>query len=181
MKDYSLIYHVQKVNKILNLMFLILAIVMLIAGIATRTLIDSIVPLAITFISVLVAFFLRYKKKDNAAAYVLVGSALLQALSLLLTTKDLVANNAAGFLVMLPIGIAALYFNKWLYAVAAIIINLAMFIVQFITPIDDFTSYLFPDILQIIVTVILLFLAKEGGKLIDNAHKKEAQTKDILN
>ncbi|NLX64185.1 MAG: chemotaxis protein [Clostridiaceae bacterium] len=180
MKD-SLIYHVQKINKILSLMFLVLAIVILIAGIATRTVTANIVPLAIIFISVLVAFFLRYKKKDNAAAYVLVVSALLQSLSLMFISKGIVSNNVAGFLVMLPIGFAALYFNKWLYVIVAIIINLAMFIVQFSAPNVDFTSYLFADIFQILVTVILFFLAKEGGKLIENANKKETQTEDTLN
>jgi len=181
MKDYSLGYHVQKVNKFLNLMFLILAVVILITGIATRTVTASIVPLVIIFISVLVAVFLIYKKKDNTAAYVLAASALLQALSLLFAAKDLVSNNLAGLLVILPIGVAALYFNKWLYVVVAVIINLAMFIVQFSTPNNDFKSYLFSDILQILVTVILFFLAKEGGKLIENAYKKEIQTEDILN
>jgi len=181
MKDYSLIYHVQKVNKILNLMFLILAIVMLITGIVARTITANIVPLVIIFISVIVAFFLRYKKKDHAAAYVLAVSALLLALALLLVSNDLVPNNVAGILVMLPLGFAALYFNKWLYAVFAVIINLAMIIVQIIAPNVDFISYLFSDILQIFVTVILFFLTKEGGKLIENVNKKEEQTEGILN
>ena len=181
MKDYTLIYHVQKVNKVLNLVFLILAIAMLIVVIVAGTVTAGIIPLVIIFISVLVAFVLRYIKKDNAATYVLVVSALLFALSLLLISKDLVSNNTAGFLAMLPIGIAALYFNKWLYVVVAIIINLAMFVVQFTTPNVVFTSYLFSDILQILITVILFFVAKEGRKLIENVYSKEAQTKVILN
>jgi len=181
MKDYTLIYHVQKVNKVLNLVFLILAIAMLIVVIVAGTVTAGIIPLVIIFISVLVEFVLRYIKKDNAATYVLVVSALLFALSLLLISKDLVSNNTAGFLAMLPIGIAALYFNKWLYVVVAIIINLAMFIVQFTTPNVVFTAYLFSDILQILVTVILFFVAKEGRKLIENVYSKEAQTEDILN
>lgn len=105
MKENSLVSHIRNVNKILNWVYFILAFVMLIAGIATNTISSSIIALVVTIVSAFVAFYLRHKKKDNAATYVLVASALAQVIPLIP-----VAGGSAFILAMLPISIATLYF-----------------------------------------------------------------------
>jgi methyl-accepting chemotaxis protein len=148
---------------------------MLIAGIATKTIASSIIALLVTIVSAFVALYLRQKKMDTAATYVLVASALAQVIPLLP-----VAEGSAFLLAMLPISIAALYFNKRLYIVVGIIINAAVIIYQLGTPNFDLAANLFSDIFQIIITIVIFFLAKEGGKLILNANQKEAQAKELL-
>lgn len=175
MQENSLMIHIRKVNKILNWVFFILGFVMLIAGIATQTIASSSIPLLVTIVSAFLALFLRNKKKDMAASYVLVASALIQVLPLLP-----MAGSNAFILAMLPICITALYFNKWLFIIIGSIINAAVIILQLVMPGSDIATYLFPDIFQLLITIIIFFLAKEGGKLIHKANEKEAQTKELL-
>lgn len=176
MLENSLMNHVRNVNKILNWVFFALGFVMLIAGIATRTIATSIIPLSVTIVSAFLALFLRHKKKDTAVTYVLVASALIQVLPLLL-----VSGSNAFLLAMLPISIAALYFNKWLIIAVGTIVNVVLIVIQLLTPGTSIEAYLFADVFQILITIIIFILANAGGKLIKKANEKEAQAKQLLN
>lgn len=55
-----------------------------------------------------------------------------------------------------------------------------MIIFQLFTPNFDLVANLFSDIFLIIITIVLFFLAKEGGKLIHNANEKELEAKGFL-
>ncbi len=173
MQENSLMKHVKKVNKILNWVFLILGLVMLIAGIVTRTIASSSIPLSVTIGSAFLALFLRYKEKEMVASYVLVASAILQILPLLQGSNSFV-------LAMLPISITALYLNKWIFIFVGSIINATVIIFQIMMPGSDIAASVFPDVFQVLITLVLFFLVKEGGRLIQNANEKELQTKKLL-
>ncbi len=173
--ENSLLNHVRKVNKILNWVYFILGFVMIIAGIATGTLAVSIIPLLVTLASAFLALFFRRKGKDTAASYVIVISALMQVITIL------VAAGAGAFvLVMLPISVTALYFNKRLFIIVGVIINAAAITLHAITPGMGMEMYLFSDLFQLIITTLIFFLTKEGGKLIQNANEKGTQANQLL-
>jgi methyl-accepting chemotaxis protein len=136
---------------------------------------ESIIPLLITLVSAFLALFLRLKKKDSAASYVIVASALLQVLPLFSMGGD-----SALILAMIPLSITALYLNKWLFIIAGAIINVSLIVMQLTIPGDGIVAYIYSDVCLIIVSAALLLLTKEGGKLIRDAGEKEAQTKKLL-
>ena len=175
MQQNLLLNHVRKVNKILNWVFFVLGFVMLIAGIATRTIASSIIPLTITIVSAFLALFLRHKKKDMAASYVIVVSALAQVLPLL----PMMGSNAF-IMAMLPITVTALYLNKRIFIFVGSIINAVVIILQLVTPGTSIMAYLFPDVFQLLITLVLFLLVKDGGKLIQNASENSEQANKFL-
>ncbi len=175
MLENSLVKHVRKVNKILNWIFFALGFVMLIAGIATHTIASSGISLLVTIASAFLALFLRHKNKDAAASYVLVASAIIQVLPLL----PMMGSNAF-ILAMLPICVTALYFNKWIFIIVGGIINVAVIIVQIVTLDLGMETYLFSDVFQVLITVVLLVLVSAGGKLIQDSSENGAQSKKLL-
>ena len=176
MQDNSLVKHVIRVNKVLNSVFFVLGFVMLIAGIVTRTITSSIIPLLVTILSSFLALYLRYKKKEAAASYVLVASALIQVLPLLSMLGE-----GTFVLAMLPISVAALYLNQWIFIIVGVIINAAIIILHIMTPGLNIEAYLFPDILQALITTVLFILVRTGAKLIQDANENGAQSKKLLN
>ncbi len=175
MQQNSLLNHAKKVNKILNWVFFALGFVMVIAGIATRTIASSSIPLAITIVSAFLALFLRHKKKDIAASYVIVISALAQALPLL----AMMGSNAF-IMAMLPLTVTALYLNKKIFIFVGSIINAVVIILQLVTPGTSIMAYLFADVFQLIITFVLFLLVKDGGKLIQNASENAEQANKFL-
>ncbi|QNU67386.1 chemotaxis protein [Ruminiclostridium herbifermentans] len=175
MLENSLIKHVKNVNKILNWVFFAMSSVMIIVGIATRSISTTIIPFTVTIVSAFLALFLRYKNKETAASYILVASALFLVLPLLIE-----AENSAFLLAMLPISIAALYFNKWIICVVGTIMNTILIIIQLVKPSTNIGATIFADVLQILITIMIFILAKDGGKLIKNANQKEAQANQLL-
>ncbi|ACL74606.1 methyl-accepting chemotaxis protein [Ruminiclostridium cellulolyticum] len=175
MQQNLLLIHVKKVNKILNWVFFALGFVMLIAGIATRTIASSSIPLAITIASAFLALFLRYKKKDMAASYVLVVSALAQVLPLL----PMMGGNAF-ILAMLPITVTALYLNKWIFIFVGSIINAVVIILQIVMPGSNIEAHIFSDVFQLLITLVLFLLVKDGGKLIQGSSENAEQANKLL-
>ena len=175
MQQNLLLNHVRKVNKILNWVFFALGFVMLIAGIATRTIASSIIPLTITIVSAFLALYLRHKKKDMAASYVIVVSALAQALPLLV-----MMGSNAFIMVMLPLTVTALYLNKNIFIFVGSIINAVVIIIQLVTPGTSIMAYLFPDVFQLLITLVLFLLVRDGGKLIQNASENAEQANKFL-
>lgn len=175
MQNNSLEKHVVRVNKILNMLFLGLGLIMLIAGLTTQTNSTSIFSLSVTILSSVLALFLRHKKKEAAASYVLVASALLQVLPIL----PLIGESAL-VLAMLPIVVAALYLNQWIFCIVGVVANAFLVIIHLTTPSSTVDTYLFSDILQVLITVVLFVLVRSGRGLIQNASEKEAHSKMLL-
>ncbi len=173
MQQNSLSNHVRKVNKILNWVFFALGFIMVIASISTRTIASNITPLLITIVSAFLTFILRHKNKDTAASYLLVASAVMQVIPSM-------SGSYAFMVVMLPISITALYFNKWLFIMVGSIINTALIITQLVLSDSSIATNMFTTVILMLITIILFFLTKEGGKLIQNAIESEAQTKKLL-
>lgn len=76
MQEKILFQHVRKINRILNRVLFVFGAVMIIAHIITRNS-NNIVPLWIMMIATFLSLFLMYSKKDVAASYVMVISALM--------------------------------------------------------------------------------------------------------
>lgn len=176
MQDNSLFRHVSRINKVLNWAFFALCFVMLIAGIATKTISESIIPLAVTILSAFLALFLRLKKKETAASYVLVASALLQVLPMLLT----MSGESVYVLAMLPLSVTALYLNQWTFLVVGIIINAVTLIIHFMTQGAATADFLFADILQILITFVLFMLVRTGKRLVLEASDSGEQSRKLL-
>lgn len=175
MQDNSLAKHVARVNKALNIAFFVLASVMLIAGIAMQTIAQSIIPLSITILSSFLALFLRFKKKETLASYVLVASALLQVLPLMPTLGE-----AAFILALLPISVSALYLNQWIFIAVGIIINAVTIIIHIVTPGAGLEVSLFSDFFQVLITVVLFILVRTGAKLVLEANESGVQSNRLL-
>lgn len=175
MQGNSLFKHVSKVNKFLNWVFLVLGFVMLIAGIVTRTIASSSIPLSVTILSAFLALFLRYKKKETVASYVLVSSALIQILPLLPMASD-----SAFILAMIPISVTALYLNKWMFIIVGSITNIAVIITQIVMSSFHIETFLFSNFFQALITIVLFILVKSGEKLIRDANESETQSKKLL-
>lgn len=175
MLENSLVKHVRKVNKTLNWVFFVLGFIMLIAGIVTQTIASSFISLLVTIGSAFVALFLRIKNKDTAASYVLVASALIQVLPLL----PMMGSNAF-ILAMLPISVSALYLNKWIFIIVGSIMNVVVIIVHIASPDFDIGTYIFADVFQVLITIVLFVLVRAGGKLIKDAGENGAQAKNLL-
>jgi len=148
---------------------------MLLAGIITKTIAESIIPLSVTLLSAFVVFFLRYKKKETAASIVLVASAVIQVLPLML-----MPDVSVFVLAILPISVAALYLNKWIFASVGILINIVTIALQLLNPASDMVNNLFADIIQILITIILFLLVRAGAKLIRDANENGVQLKILL-
>ncbi len=133
----------------------------------------NLTPLLITIVSAFLALILRHKNKDTVASYALVASAVMQVIPSM-------SGSYAFMVVMLPISITALYFNKWLFIMVGSIINVALIITQLVMPDSSIATNMFAAVILILITIILFFLTKEGGKLIQNAIENEAQTKKLL-
>lgn len=176
MSENLLMNHVRKVNKILNWVFFALGFVMVIAGIATHTIASSSIPLLVTIISAILALLLRHKKKEMAASYVIVASALIQVIPLL----PMMGGNAF-IMAMLPISVTALYLNKWIFIIVGSIINAAVIILQIVLPGSNIGTYIFADVFQLLITLVLFLLVKDGGKLIQDASENGAQANKLLN
>ncbi|SHJ04392.1 methyl-accepting chemotaxis protein [Thermoclostridium caenicola] len=176
MQDNSLFRHVSRINKVLNGAFFVLGFVMLIAGIATKTISESIIPLAVTILSAFLALFLRLKKKETAASYVLVASALLQVLPMLLT----MSGESVYVLAMLPISVTALYLNQWTFLIVGIILNVVTLIIHFVTQGAATADFLFADILQVLITFVLFMLVRTGKRLILEAGDREEHSRKLL-
>lgn len=175
MQDNSLVKHVSVVNKCLNWFFFTVGFIMLIAGVITKTIATSIIPLSVTIVSAFVAFFLRHKKKETAASIVLVASALIQVLPLMLMVRD-----NAFVLAMLPISVGALYLNTWIFAIVGIITNIFTIILQLSNPTPDMVNALFACIMQVLITIILFLLVRAGAKLIRAANENGVQLSILL-
>lgn len=175
--------HVVRVNKALTIAFLALGIVMLIAGILTQTLVSNIVPLSLTFLSVLLALILMRRGRQTAASCVLVVSVILQVLPFMFMTGQGPQENAAeaGLVVaMLPMSVAALYLNQWIFLAVGIAVNAITVVSQVAIAGFGDVSYLFSDVLQILVTVILFKMVRTGAKLVSEADASSAQSKKLL-
>lgn len=175
MRDNSLSKHVMRVNKVLNWTFFALGFFMLIAGIATKTIASSAISLVITILSAFLALFLRHKKRETVTSYVLVASALVQVIPLLP-----MLGTDAFILAMLPISVAALYFNQLIYIIVGVIINVAVIIVQIALPNFTFAEYVFADVFQVLIILVLFVLVRTGDKLISHASENEMQSKKLL-
>lgn len=173
MQGNALLNHVRKVNKIINWVYFTLGSVMGIISIVTRTFVAaSIIPLSITLVSAFLALYFRRKKKDNAASYILVASALLQVIPLLPDTS-----GSAFICAMIPISITALYLNYIMFIIIGSITNIILIILQFFGP-NSSDAYAFAC--MILITAVLFLLTKNGEKLIRNANKKEAEAKELV-
>lgn len=175
MQNISLEKHVVKVNKLLNTVFFILGFGMLIMGLVTRTISSNIVPLLVTILTSFLALYLRYKKKQTVATYVLVTSALLQVLPLLP-----VVGRDAFVLAMLPIIVAGLYLNQKIFVVMGVITNTLLIILHIVTPDLSIEAYIFSDIFQILITIMLFLLVRSGEKLIKEADENGKQLEKLL-
>lgn len=175
MIENSLTKHIRKINKTINWVFFALGFIMLIIGIATQTIASSGISLLVTIASAFLALFFRHKNKEDAASYVLVASAIIQVLPLL----PMLGLNAS-ILAMLPICIAALYFNKYLFIIVGSIVNIAVIIVHIAFLDLSIDTYLFADLFQILITVVLFILVKAGGKLIQEASENAEQSNVLL-
>lgn len=175
MIENSLTKHIRKINKTINWIFFALGFIMLIIGIATQTIASSGISLLVTIASAFLALFFRHKNKEDAASYVLVASAIIQVLPLL----PMLGLNAS-ILAMLPICIAALYFNKYLFIIVGSIVNIAVIIVHIAFLDLSIDTYLFADLFQILITVVLFILVKAGGKLIQEASENAEQSNVLL-
>lgn len=175
MKNNSLEKHVAKVNKSLNRVFFILSFGMLIMGLATGTISTNIISLIITFLSAFLALYLRHKKKETAATYVLVTSALLQVLPLLP-----IVGSDAFILAMLPVIIAGLYLNQKMFIVIGVITNAFLIIVHIMTPGLAVGDYIFSDVFEILITMMTFMLVRSGAKLIQETDENRKQSEKHL-
>ncbi len=175
MQNNSLAKHVVKVNKALNKVFFILGFGMLIMSLVTGTIASNIVSLSVTIFSAFLALYLRYKKKENVATYVLVTSALLQVLPLLpVTGKD------AVILAMLPVIVAGLYLNSKIFIVVGVITNASLILLHIITPNLNLQDYILPDVFEILITIMIFMLVRSGSKLIQEANEYGKQSEKLL-
>lgn len=176
MDENPILNHTRKVNKVINRVYFALGIVMGIISIITRTfMVSSIVPLSVTILSAFLTLFFRRRQKDTAASYIIVASAFLQVVPLLLT-----ADGSAFISAMIPISITALYFNYWLFAVVGGITNVFLFAVQTIVLKADAVGNLYACACVLLISALLFLLTKNGKTLIQNAGKKEAEAKSLV-
>ncbi len=172
MQEKILFQHVRKINRILNRVLFVFGAVMIIAHIITRNS-NNIVPLWIMMIATFLSLFLMYSKKDVAASYVMVISALMLVIPSM-------TGKFAFILVMIPISISALYLNKRIFLIMGSITNVSMIITQLIISNSDIQSASFSMVNLLLVTSILFFLTKEGEKLIQRGIQNESQTRILL-
>ena len=175
MQDNLLAKHVARVNKILNIVFFILSFGMLIMGFATGTILSNIVPILITLFSAVLALYLRSKKKENRATYVLVISALLQILPLLpVTGRD------AFILVMLPVVVAGLYLNQRMFIVIGVMSHVFLIILFIVTLNSGAVEYILADIFPIFITIMIFMLVRSGERMIQEANQNGKQSQKLL-
>lgn len=176
MPENSLIKYVKNVNRIINWVFFAVGFVMLVSCIIMGTLDVSGFSLVITIGSAFLALILRHKNKEIAASYVIVISAVVQVLPLLA-----MLGMDAFILSMLPICVAALYFDSEIFIIVGIIVNVAVLFIHAVVLKLGLTTYLFVDMFHVLITIILYIIVKTGSKLIKDANEKEFQAKSLLN
>lgn len=164
--------HIYKVNKIMSFFLIFLAVISVIYCFVVNMPILLLSSAIFIFISIFILFAYRKQKFETLSSYIL-------CISLILTFVLPFPNKEYLFVSVIPIIVAAMYFNQKLFIISTFILNISIIAKELAMGKLD-TNFLITLIVIDFIILVLFFLSKMGNNLIILASSENDKVSDLL-
>lgn len=176
MNNNIMLNQLRKVNKLSIPILWILGTIVLLMGIFSNSFSQDLIPSIFIFLAaIFCTLFTVLKKFDRIICFVIITA-------LVVATVFAISSNGSESMIciFICVSFSSLYLDKLIFLTNAVLINLGLFMLELITPVTDWVTFIEIIIIFDICLCVFFFLIKWGKDLITSSSEQELKTKNLL-